>query len=141
MLRSRIAKIVVSTVAALLLFTGMTYSQSQSSPPSNLKARVEGNSVKLTWEAPAGASGISYNIYRAPAPTMSSAVDPTKLKFSKVNTTTETGFEDKVESADAGSVHIYYVVAVGNDGKESAGSNYVNVKIGQSETDQDQGQY
>jgi fibronectin type 3 domain-containing protein len=141
MLRDKVAKTVISIITVLLLLTGVTYSQSQSSPPANLKARVEGSTVKLSWEAPAGASGITYNIYRAPAPTMSSAVDPTKLEFSKINTTTETSFEDQVKSAEAGGVHIYYIVAVGSDGKESAGSNYVNVKIGQSETDQDQGQY
>lgn len=141
MLRSKIAKNATSILVVLLLIAGVTYSQSQSSPPSNLKARVEGNAVKLMWEAPAGASEVSYNIYKAPAPTMSSAVDPTKLKFSKINTTKETSFEDKIESTEGGGVQIYYVVALGSDGKESAGSNYVNVKVGQSETGQNKDTY
>jgi fibronectin type 3 domain-containing protein len=141
MLHNKIAKAIISVTAALLIFGGVTFSQSQSSPPSNLKARVEGNSVKLMWEAPEGASDVSYNIYKAPAPSISSAVDPTKLKFAKINTTKEISFEDKIQSTEAGGVQIYYVVAVGSDGKESAGSNYVNVKVGQSETDQDKDKY
>lgn len=140
MLHDRIAKTVISIAAALLLFAGTAYSQ--LSPPSNLAAKVEGNSVMLTWKAPTEAL-VSYNIYRASAP--SSAVDTTKLKlklkFSKVSATTETSFKDKIESVEAGGIFTYYVVAVGSDGKESAGSNNVNVKIGQSETNKEQDQH
>jgi len=136
MLHDRIAKTVLSIAAALLLFAGTAYSQ--LSPPSNLAAKVEGNSVMLTWKAPAEAV-VSYNIYRASAP--SSATDTTKPKFSKVSATTETSFKDKIESVEAGGIFIYYVVAVGSDGTESAGSNNVNVQIGQSETNKEQDQH
>lgn len=137
MLHDRIAKTVISIAAALLLFAGTAYSQ--LSPPSNLAAKVEGDSVMLTWKAPAEAADVSYNIYRASAP--SSAVDTTKLEFSRVSATTETSFEDKIESTKAGGIFIYYVVAVDSDSTESAGSNYVNVQIGQSETNKEQDQY
>lgn len=136
MLHDRIAKTVISIAAALLLFAGTAYSQ--LSPPSNLAAKVEGDSVMLTWKAPAEAL-VSYNIYRASAP--SSADDTTKLKFSKVSATTETSFKDKIESVEAGGIFIYYVVAVGSDGTESAGSNNVNVQIGKSETNKEQDQH
>jgi len=125
----------------LLLLTGVVYSQSETSPPSNLKSRVEGSVVKLTWEAPAGATGITYNIYRAETSGMSSAMDPTKLQFAAISNSTETSFEDKITATNSEGEYIYYVVAVGSDGKESAGSNYVNVKMDQSKADQHQDKY
>ena len=62
-------------------------------------------------------------------------IDPTKLKFTKLGTVIETTYQDKIEDvAEGGQLYVYYVVAVDNEGTESAGTNYVNVNVGVSKT-------
>ena len=141
MIRNFNLRSIFSFMLVLVLLTAVIHAQSHTSPPSNLKSRVEGSNVKLTWEAPPDAGNVSYNIYRAETSGMSSAMDPTKLQFAAISNSTETSFEDKISSTDPNVEYIYYVVSVGSDGTESAGSNYVNVKIGQSETGSSQGSY
>ena len=108
-------------------FTGLTYSQ--SGPPSNLEATVKDNVVKLSWEAPENSEKVTYNIYRAKTMNSGKEVDPTKLEFSKISTTTEPAYKDK--DAASGKGYIYYVVALDSKGEESAGSNYINVRVGE----------
>lgn len=120
-----------SIVLVTILYTGLAYSQSD--PPSNLKAATSGNALKLSWEASGTGQEVSYNIYRAEAQSSSDVADPMKLNFTKVSTVKETTFEDK--SAAPGQAYVYYVVSVNQDGVESAGSNYVNVSIGEKDAE------
>lgn len=117
-----------------VLLSGLTYSQSD--PPSNLMATVAGKSLTLTWEASGNNQKTTYNIYRATVENANEAADPMKLNFSKVGTVTTTTFDDK--TAGPGQVYVYYVVSVNKDGVESAGSNYVNVTIGEKDAGTDQ---
>ena len=141
-------------MSIMFFLCGVTFSQTDSSSsnsPSNLLATADGNVVSLTWQAPTGESTVTYNIYRAMVPgTLSKdmddknmdpnsdsnqSVDPTKLDFSKISTATETSYEDKIEGVpEDGQTYIYYVVAVDNQGMESAGTNYVTVNVGVSKT-------
>ena len=60
MMLKKISGIVLTII---ILFAGLSYSQSSS--PSNLKATVDGSTVKLSWDAPSTDQKITYNIYRA----------------------------------------------------------------------------
>ncbi len=118
-------------------FTGLTYSQ--SGPPSNLEATFKDNVVKLSWEAPEKGEKVTYNIYRAETMSSGNAIDPTKLEFSKISTTTETAYKDKEAASEKG--YIYYVVALDSKGVESAGSNYINVRVGDKSDDTNKDKY
>ena len=117
----------------MLLILMSTLVFSQIAPPQNLKATVEGSTVKLNWTATE--TGATYNIYRATANTSAKVIDPAKLEFKKLNTVTEPAYEDKTD-ATSGMVYVYYVATLNANGVESAGSNYVNAKIGETGTDQ-----
>jgi len=110
----------------IILLTELAYSQSE--PPSNLEATVKNKVVMLSWKAPEGTQKVTYNIYRAETMNSGKSIDPTKLEFKKVSTVTEPAYEDK--DAASGRVYIYYVVTMDSKGMESAGSNYINVRIG-----------
>ncbi|MFO7525525.1 MAG: fibronectin type III domain-containing protein [Ignavibacteriaceae bacterium] len=120
-----------SILLVLVFFTGLTHAQSD--PPSNLQASNSNKALKLTWEVPGNGQEVVYNIYRAEVQSTSDAADPMKLNFTKVSTVKETTFEDR--SAAPGQAYVYYVVSVNQDGVESAGSNYVNVKIGEKDAE------
>jgi len=139
MLYNRIVKMALSVLAATLVFSGVAYSQ--SAPPSDLEASAKGNVIHLMWKAPESESEVTYNIYRAMAPSVdpgsseNPTIDPTKLEFTKLGTVIETTYQDKIEDvAEGGQLYVYYVVAVDNEGTESAGTNYVNVNVGVSKT-------
>ena len=110
----------------IVLITVLAYSQSE--PPENLEALVKGNTVTLTWKAPEGIQNITYNVYRAGTMNSGKSIDPTKLEFKKISTVIQPTYEDK--DASSGITYIYYVVSLDTKGTESAGSNYINVRIG-----------
>lgn len=116
-------------VLVTVFFTGLTYAQAD--PPSNLQAATSGNVLKLSWEASEAGQDVAYIIYRAEAQSSSDVADPMKLNFTIVSTVKENTFEDR--SAVPGQAYVYYVVSVNQDGVESAGSNYVNVTIGDND--------
>ena len=119
---------------SLLTFSGLSYSQLV--PPSNIKVKlVDGNIVKLSWDAQSSNQKVSYNIYRAEENNSSTSIASPKPEFKKLNSVTAPVYEDKTE-ASPGKVFIYYVTTVNSNGVESASSNYVNVKIGETGTDQ-----
>ncbi len=119
---------------SLLIFPGLSYSQ--LIPPSNIKVKlVDGNIVKLSWDAQSSDQKVSYNIYRAVENNSSTSIASPKPEFKKLNSVTVPVYEDKTE-ATPGKVFIYYVTTVNSNGVESASSNYVNVKIGETGTDQ-----
>ena len=117
-----------------VFFIGLTYAQSD--PPSNLQAATSGNALKLSWDASGAGQDVAYIIYRAEAQSSSDVADPMNLNFTLVSTVKENTFEDR--SAAPGQAYVYYVVSVNQDGVESAGSNYVNVSIGEQDANADQ---
>ncbi len=123
---------------SILLFSGLSYSQ--PAPPSNLKVNVDGNIVKLSWDAPSADQKVSYNIYRAEENNISTSIATPKPEFKKLSSVTASLYEDET-GATPGKVFIYYVTTVNSNGVESAGSKYVNVKIGETGTDQNKYTY
>lgn len=115
------------------IFSGLSYSQLVS--PSDLKVTLDGNTVKLSWEASSSDQKVSFNIYRAEENSTSTSIATPKPEFKKLSSVTAPLYEDKTE-ASPGKVFIYYVTTVNSNGVESASSNYVNVKIGETGTDQ-----
>jgi len=140
MLHSKTIRLILGMFIAAVVYDGFTFAQ--SAPPSNLKVNTDGNVVHLTWQAPETNAKVTYNIYRAQAQSLSSTVDPTQLEFSKLSSVIETSYEDKIdEGTDGGQLYVYFIVAVNSEGMESAGSNYVNVKVGGSQADNDMNKY
>ncbi len=123
---------------SIFLLAGLSYSQ--SAPPSNLKATVDGSTVRLNWDAPSTDQKVTYNIYKAEASSSKEAIDPSKLDFKKLSAVTEPVYEEKTDAA-SGQVYVYFVVAVTSDGIESAGSNYVNATFGGTGTDKESDTY
>jgi fibronectin type 3 domain-containing protein len=121
------------TNLVMLIFILSMSAYSQTTPPQDLKASVEGSVVKLNWTS--AEKSATYNIYRASANSSTKVIDPLKLEFKKISTVTEPAYEDKTDAA-SGMVYVYYVATVNSNGVESAGSNYVNAKIGETGTDQ-----
>jgi fibronectin type 3 domain-containing protein len=80
-----------------------------AAPPSSLTAQASADGVRLTWEAPAGTTGVTYNIYRGPADGLLSEL-PINLQ-----PVTTVGYLDA--SAENGKTYRYVVRAVAVEGR------------------------
>ena len=97
----------------------------QSGPPTNLRAKVTGGAVVLSWNAPQIGTAARYVVYRAMAPAINTPTP--SLSFMKVGSTRGTSFTDKTPAK--GSIYVYYVAAMGTNGPAGPRSNTLAVKV------------
>ena len=82
-------------------------------------SQSSGHAVVLSWRS-AGANVVGYNVYRGPN---------VKGPFTKINSSPHPKSSFTDTSVKAGATYVYVTTAVNQHGKESKGSNQVQVKI------------
>lgn len=107
-----------------VLIIGLSYSPQ----PADREGVVKGKVVYLTLETPQTETNGMYSIYRAKANSDVQEIDPIRIKFDKISTVTEPAYEDK--GAAEGKNYFYSVASIDAKGMENAGSNYINIWVG-----------
>ena len=107
-----------NSLATAYSFSFTTQVSGTAKAPANLKASGSASAITLTWDAADGA--VSYVIYRQQGTS----------GYGRLNTGYLTGTTYVDATAITGVVYAYYVVAVGSDALESAGSNVVRSSLG-----------
>lgn len=88
-------------------------------PPQNLSLLLDNENVLISWDAPSGEQGLTYNLYRAGTPIINvSSLTPVQSGLSQLNTT---------DRPPADAQYYYGVTALDAAGNRSLPSNSTNI--------------